>query len=125
VYDGGYTAPSLGELGIIVGNNSHGSTVKAIEMRLGIAHTVCRNGRTVRFVAHTVHRDGGHVGRIEFGNITTNTLGVVSRRRGCVSGGQPNGDHCISDGGGRVRADDLNASRGEQEVACHRARQGE
>ena len=62
MYDGGYTAPSLGELGIIVGNRSHGFTVRTIEMKLGklgFVHTVCRYGRTMKFIVHAVGRNGG------------------------------------------------------------------
>jgi hypothetical protein len=119
VYDGGCAAPSLCELGSIVRSNSLGFTVRIIEMELVFVHTVCRNGRERGFVMHTVHRDGRHVGGIEFGNFVLGALGVMGRRGSCIGGGQPwNGDRFIS-GGGQVWVDDLDAGGGAQVVLSH------
>jgi hypothetical protein len=89
---------------------------------LGIVLTVGRDGRTVRVVVHTVRRDGGRMGGIEFMNVVIGIgiHGATAVRHGvCIGGGRPSGDPGISSGGGRPWEGDLDASGGAQVVVGH------
>jgi hypothetical protein len=96
------------------------SKATCVEMEeLGVVPTVCRNGRTMRIVMHTVRRNGGHVGNVEFGNIAIGAHGAVGRRGECI------GDRCISGGGGQPLGGDLYTSGGALIVVSHCAVQGD
>jgi hypothetical protein len=74
---------------------------------------------------HTVRRDGGHVGGIEFRNIVIGTHTAIARHGVCVGGGRTRGDRCISVGGGQPWGGDLDVSWGALIVVSHGDMQGD